>query len=152
MTLSESLTDICLELNNWFDRGQRCFGTFAVSNKELSGFSDKLKPGQFYRIIGSVFNDGVHQYGDADSALTDETFDGAVWAMSVKPDVLRLAAEIAAWRELYDKADSPTHSPISMESFGGYTRQLRGGMSGAENGVMTWQSVFAARLNQYRKF
>ena len=73
MTLSESLTDICLELNNWFDRGQRCFGTFAVSNKELSGFSDKLKPGQFYRIIGSVFNDGVHQYGDA--ALTGETFD-----------------------------------------------------------------------------
>lgn len=151
MTLSESLTDLCQELHNWFDRGRRYFGTFAVSNGTLSGFDGTLKAGQFYRIIGSVFNDGVYKYGDTGDVLTDETFDGAVWAMSAPPDVLRLATDIKAWRERYDNADSPALSPYSMEGYGGYTYQLRGGTSASGNGVLTWQTVFAERMNPYRK-
>lgn len=151
MTVSESMTDLCRELNNWFDRERRHFGTFAVSGGKLSGFDDKLKAGQFYRIIGSTFNDGVHQYG-ADGALTDESFDGAVWEMFVQSDVLRLAADIKAWRETYEAADSPALSPYSMESYGGYMYQMRGGMMDAGMGTVTWQSVFAARLSPFRKF
>ena len=108
--------------------------------------------GQFYRVIRSRFNDGVHKYGDEADVLTDETFDGAIWAMSVPPNILRLAKTIADWRELYETADSPAMSPVAMESYGGYTYQMRGGMTDAGNGVITWQSMFAAQLNAYRKF
>ena len=117
MKLSESLTDVCKELNNWFDRGRRYFGTFKIVSGNLTGFEDKLKQGQFYRVIGSDFNDGVRQFGDESDALTDETFDGAIWIMSVPPDVQRLAADIAAWRERYETTDSPALSPFAMESY-----------------------------------
>lgn len=150
MKLSESLTDVCKELNNWFDRGRRYFGTFKIVSGNLTGFEDKLKQGQFYRVIGSDFNDGVRQFGDESDALTDETFDGAIWIMSVPPDVQRLAADIAAWRERYETTDSPALSPFAMESYKNYMYQMRGALSN-EAAVITWQSVFALRLNQFRK-
>lgn len=152
MKVSESLTDVCKELNNWFDRGRRLFGTFTVSNGKLSGFDERLKPGQFYRVIKSAFNDGVHSYGDAGDILTDETFDGAVWIMFVPPNIIRLAKDIADWREVYEAKDSPALSPFAMESYKGYMYQMRGGMTDAGAGTQTWQSVFAARLNAERKF
>lgn len=152
MTISESLTDVCKELNNWYDRGQRFFGTFTVSNGKLSGFEERLKPGQFYRVVKSAFNDGVHRYGDAEDVLTDETFDGAVWIMFVPPNIQRLAKTIADWRDVNEAADSPALSPFAMESHGGYAYQMRGGMTDSGAGVMTWQIVFAAQLNAERKF
>lgn len=164
MTVSESLTDVCRELNNWFDRGQRYFGTFTIKFGCLRDFEDRLNPRQYYRVIGSAFNDGVHLYAPEGVIYTDqgepppcpaeynETFDGAVWAMSVPPNVVQLAREIADWRKQYEAADSPALSPFAMESYKGYTYQMRGGMTDSGTGVMTWQSVFAARLNAYRKF
>lgn len=168
MTVSESLTDICKEINNWYDRRQRHFGTFTIKFGNLLNFEDKLKPGQFYRVIGSTFHDGVHLYTrNADGTFYpepgaetesprpsafNETFDGAIWPMFVPPNIIRLAKDVAAWRELYENAESPALSPFAMESHGGYAYQMRGGMTDAGNGVITWQSVFAARLNAERKF
>ena len=62
------LTEICQYLKNWFNRGQKkIFGEFTIQNNQLN-ISD-IQTGQYYRIIGSVFNDGVHKKGS--EALID---------------------------------------------------------------------------------
>jgi hypothetical protein len=110
------LTELCQELHNWFDR-ERYTGTFTIEGGNIT--ADFLQTGQYFRIIGSIFNDGVFKYGDAD--LTDETFEGAVWALAIPAPVIKLATEIAAWRVKYEGADSAAMSPFNSESFGGYT-------------------------------
>ena len=58
------LTQICQYLRNWFVR-QQFFGTFVVEDGEIKyadGTALPLLPEQYYRVIGSVFNDGVKQY------------------------------------------------------------------------------------------
>lgn len=59
------LTEICQDLRNWFDRYMpKWYGTFEIKNHELVLKDDMtLQEGQYFRIVGSVFNDGVHQYG-----------------------------------------------------------------------------------------
>lgn len=105
-----------------------------------------LRAGQYFRIVGSVLNDGVYQYGDC--ALRDETFEGAVWAMAVPSEFLRLEEEIKAWRTQYENA---ANSPFQSESFAGYsyTKSSANGNSGGS--VTGWQGVFASRLNKWRK-
>lgn len=105
-----------------------------------------MRAGQYFRIVGSVLNDGVYQYGNC--ALRDETFEGAVWAMSVPAEFLRLEEEIKAWRTQYENA---ANSPFQSESFAGYsyTKSSANGNSGGS--VTGWQGVFASRLNKWRK-
>ncbi len=139
------LSEICKELNNWFDK-ERLFGTFTISDGAL--LDVPLIDGQYFRIVGSVLNDGVYQYksGSIITPLKNETFDGAVWLMAVPSDVLKLDADISAWVEKYSDAEN---SPYQSESFGGYSYSKASGSNG-ENGA-TWQSVFRARLNNWRK-
>lgn len=134
------LTNLCAELRNYFETKKR-FGTFTISGGSISP-SDFLQDGQYFRIVGSVFNDGVHRHPAHD--LTDETFDGAVWAMAVPPAVIDLAAEI----EEYNKSDAGKVSPFTSESFGGYTYTKATDANGAPIG---WKKAFASRLNKYRK-
>ena len=145
------LTELCQELKNWFDT-ERHFDTFTIEDGELD--LPFLLDGQYYRICGSVFNDGVHKYGDESDVLTDESFDGAVWAMAVPPAVVALDAEITAWQEKYGGVDSEAMSPFSSESFGGYSYN-KGSSSGSGNGnsgnASSWQNAFASRLNNWRK-
>lgn len=147
------MTELCQELRNWFDRDMKKWsGDFAVENGELSGFSELLKTGQYFRIIGSVFNDGVHKYGDAD--LTDETFTGSVWAMAVPPAVIALASDIEAWIAKYGSGDAVARSPFNSESFGGYSySKSAGGSSGDSSGSKggSWKAAFAYDLNRWRK-
>ena len=134
------LTNLCAELRNYFETKKR-FGTFTISGGSISP-SDFLQDGQYFRIVGSVFNDGVHRHPAHD--LTDETFDGAVWAMAVPPAVVELAAEI----EEYNKSDAGKPSSYISENFGGY------GYTKAtdENGLpVGWRSVFKSELNRWRK-
>ena len=134
------LTNLCAELRNYFETEKR-FGTFTISGGSISP-SDFLQDGQYFRIVGSVFNDGVHRHPAHD--LTDETFDGAVWAMAVPPAVVELAAEI----EEYNKSDAGKPSSYISENFGGY------GYTKAtdENGLpVGWRSVFKSELNRWRK-
>lgn len=85
------LTEICAELRNYFEVPDgRHFGKFEISGGSIAPL-DFLQDGQYFRIIGSVFNDGVYQYPAA--SLTDEVFYGAVWAMAVPPAVIALAAD-----------------------------------------------------------
>lgn len=136
------LTELCAEIRNYFlVSGGIHEGSFTVSGGTIAPL-DFLKEGQYFRIVGSVFNDGVHQYPAAD--LTDETFAGAVWAMAVPPSVIALAEEIEEWT----KSEAAKPSAFESESFGGYSYTRATDANGA---ALTWQSVFAKRLNKYRR-
>lgn len=149
------LTELCQEIRNWFEL-ERHFGVFKIEGGQLADVSF-LKDGQYFRIIGSVFNDGVHQYGsDNSDPLTDEEFKGAIWAMAVPPTVIALSEEIEAWVALYGGATSHAKSPYQSESFGGYSYSKGGGGGGngsssAAAGVPTWKAVFADELHRWRK-
>ena len=140
------LSELCQELKNWFCDIEKDVhqGTFAIESGMLP--LPFLQEGQYFRIVGSVFNDGVHKYGDADDILQDEEFTGAIWAMRIPSSVIDLAGEIDAWIE---KNGDTVVSPYQSESWGGYAYSLKSG--GGESGSLSWQSVFAGRLNRWRK-
>ena len=145
------LNELCNELNNWFDK-DRIFGVFKIVDGELTEMSDVLQDGQYFRIIGSVFNDGVYKHPAVN--LEDEEFEGAVWVMAVPPSVIALAKEIEDWQNKYGGIYSQAMSPFQSESFGGYSYTKKSGSSsnsGANTKLGTWQGAFSAKLNRYRR-
>ena len=136
------LEQVLRHLNNWF-LVEIHEGTFTVENGSIT--LPFLLTNQYFRICGSVFNDGLHKYPAAD--LTDETFTGTVWALAVPKAVVTLSEDIAAWEE---KNGEAVASPYQSESFGGYsyTKRSAGSDSGTLNG---WQDAFRGRLNDWRK-
>lgn len=139
------LEELMRECRNWFVAPNGVhLGTFTV--KEGSITLPFLVYGQYFRIVGSVFNDGVYEYGNF--YLQDETFEGAIWALSVPPAFIKLSEEIKSWRDQYENA---ANSPFQSESFAGYsyTKSSANGNSGGS--VTGWQGVFASRLNKWRK-
>ena len=150
-----ALSEICRELNNYFDKG-RLFGSFKIVDSAITYedgvMSDFLQDGQYFRIVGSVFNDGVHVFSSPIiEGLHDETFDGAIWAMAVPPDLIALSTEIDAWIAKYGGVDSAAMSPYNSESFGGYSYSKSSGASADGSSSGTWQSAFSARLSRWRK-
>ena len=136
------LTEICAELRNYFEvPNGRHFGKFTISGGSIAPL-DFLQEGQYFRIVGSVFNDGVCQYPA--TSLTDEVFEGAVWAMALPPSLIALTAEI----EEYNKSDAGKASPYISENFGGYGYTKATDANGAPIG---WKKAFASRLNKWRK-
>ena len=136
------LTELCAELRNYFEvPNGRHFGRFEISGGSIAPL-DFLQEGQYFRIVGSVFNDGVYQYPAA--SLTDEVFEGAVWAMAVPPTLIALSAEI----EEYNNSDAGKASPFTAESFGGYSYTKATDAVGSPIG---WQKAFESRLNKWRK-
>ena len=135
------LTEICDYLNNYF-WVKKIEGTFVIADGtiEITG----LKDGQYFRIMGSTFNNGVHLNPASD--LVDEEFKGTVWLMAVPQTVISLAGDIAAWQAQYGQANSAAMSPFNSESFSGYSYSKNG-----SGGAMSWQDAFSSRLNMYRK-
>ena len=137
----EVLEQVLRHIKNWFVLpGGAHPGRYQVRGGEIQ--LDFLARGQYFRVLGSVFNDGLYRWGPDMPLLEDEEFSGAVWALGVPKEVLALAGEIAAWREKYRET---AESPYASESFGGYS------YSKGEAGEKGWQGVFRARLNPYRK-
>ncbi len=138
------LEQVLLELHNWFRARDSLNGIhpgrYAVSGGSLT--LPFLQPGQYFRILGSLFNDGLHQYGPGPQGLRDEAFDGAVWALAIPEAVVELAGEIAAYQERYKDA---LGSPYQAEAFGGYSYSKADGAFGG------WQAAFRARLDPYRR-
>lgn len=134
------LETVLQNLNNWFlvPDGVHA-GEFTVQGGQLT--LPFLQTGQYFRVVGSVFNDGLHQYPVAD--LTDETFTGSVWALAVPKAVIELSEEIDAWQT---KNGDP--GPFTSESFGGYSYSKATNASGMAVG---WQDVFKSRLNDWRR-
>lgn len=150
------LSEVCRYLNNWFDC-ERLYGDFTISEGVLTGMEEKLQDGQYFRIIESVFNDGVYKYQSAIPAevereLDDETFKGSVWILKIPPDVIAISDEIDAWKEKYLGADSAALSPFQSESFGGYS-YTKGSTADGKNagGDWTQNSGFTSRLDAWRK-
>lgn len=136
------LEELLRALRNWFACG-KATGRIRVEGGALvppEGLS--LADGQYLRVQGSVFNDGLHRWPCTD--LTDEEFVGTVWALAVPRAVIDLADEIEAWQtEHAEELDSP----YASESFGGYSYTRVGG----NGSPITWRQQFKARLDPWRK-
>lgn len=158
------MTELCQNLKNWFDRDQKKWhGIITIRNNAIISFENKsrltaveplvLVENQYFRIVGSLFNDGVHKYLDAEDQLVDETFSGSIWAMAVPPAVIALCDDIQDWLDKYGGVNGVAMSPFSSESFGGYSysKSAGGYYSGGAGTGVTWQSMFASRLNTWRK-
>ena len=128
-------------IHNYFEK-EIIRGSFTISDGSLN--VDFLQNGQYFRVRGSVFNDGIHKYPSTD--LVDEVFDGEVWSLAVPPAVLRTVQEIEAWESKYGES---ALSPYSSESFGGYSYTKSVG-NGSGSGV-TWQDAFRSKLSAWRK-
>ena len=134
------LEAVLTHLHNWFPaKNGKHAGAFVIASGVLSP-DIGLMPGQYYRIRGSTFNDGLHYVGE--SALTDEACDGEVWALAIPRAVQELAGEVAAWVEKNPETDKVS------ESFGGYSYSRAQNASG---GVGGWQAAFSGRLNAWRR-
>lgn len=156
-----NITEICAEIRNYFppmnqrhDMSYIHRGKFTISGGSISP-SDFIKPNQYFRIVGSTFNDGVYQNKpETIEKLVDEEFSGAVWAMAVPSSFIELCKEIDEWRIKNESADSVNMSPFTSESFGGYSYSKSSGRSSesSESGnSVTWKSQFSSRLNAYRR-
>lgn len=130
------IDEICASLHNYF-AVDIVPGEYTVNDGEIT--LPFLAAGQFFRVVGSVFCDGVYRCGDKLPA--DETFDGAIWALAIPPAFEAVAAEIEEWKQ---KNAEVINSPYQSESFGGYSYT-----KGSDS--VSWQGVFAKRLNRWRK-
>lgn len=152
------LGELCAEIRNYFTEPEDIhLGIFSIVDGALASYGsiepdtqmDFLSEGQFFRIVGSVFNDGVYQYPATE--LHDEVFRGAVWPMRVPADIIALVQEIQNWKEKYMSVDSEAMSPYTSESFGGYSYTKSGASSEGQSGGISWVSAFNDRLGRYRK-
>lgn len=137
------LEQVLLSLRNWFVADKRTGRVRIEGGRLVPPAGLDLKEGQYIRITGSTFNDGLHSWPY--NGLTDEEFVGTVWALAVPRAVLDLADEIEAWRtEHRDELDGPYQS----ESFGGYSYTR---VMGADGRPLTWRDQFKARMDPWRK-
>lgn len=138
------LESVLRELNNWFQLRDACLkGPFEISGGSLPLSS--LPDGQFVRICGSVFNDGLHSVeGGAVTGLVDETFGGCVWPLAIPPAVQDLAEKA----QEYETAHADEERALKSESFGGYSYSKRDTLTGAP---WTWRDEYRAELDVWRK-
>ena len=107
---------------------------------------DFLKENQYFKIKGSIFNDGLHRYPD--NTLMDEEFQGEIWALAIPLAVIKIAEEIKTY---VDEYGSKIDGPYQSESFGGYSYSKSNGTDNHGNDINSWQSKFSNRLNHWRK-
>ena len=117
-------------------------GDFTIKGGELAPpYDGFLQNGQYFRIIGSVFNDGLHQWPT--STLSDEQFNGTIWTLAIPKSLINISSEMEEWQ-----SKNSNSGQYSSESFGGYSYTKATG----ENGKMlTVFDVFAEKLAPYRK-
>ena len=137
------LEQVLMNIRRWFPvEGGIHSGTFTIKDGGIT--LPFLADGQYFRICGSVFNDGLHQYNVLD--LVDETFNGTIWALAIPKAVIELADEIQKWQE---KNGEASVSPYQSESFGGYSYSKA--TEAETGGAVTWQSAFKQQLSAWRK-
>ena len=127
--------EMCASLRNYFALDP-ISGEFTIKDSDIT--VPGLVRGQYFRIDGSVFNDGVHRYGDI-RISAHGACARTISPMAVPPACGALASEIEEWKQ---KNAEVINSPYQSESFGGYSYT---------KGTASWQGVFAKRLNRWRK-
>ena len=145
------LEQVLYHIHNWF-----VYDTIGTGHCEIAGgslpASLSIPDGAWYRIQGSMLNDGLHQHPATD--LNDETFDGTVTVCAIPKALLNVVEDIADWIEHYNTArENLQDSPFASESFGGYSYSIRSDLTAnnASGGLTGWQAEFASRLNPWRK-
>lgn len=137
------LQEVLESIYNWFDVN-RVRDEFTVHDGTIS--VPDIQDGQFFRVVGSVFNDGLYRHPAHD--LTDEVFTGEVWIMAVPNEIIDIAEEVERWNAKYGDA---VNSPYQSESFGGYSYTKSQASYNGTSVPMDWRSVFKTRLNRWRK-
>ncbi len=139
------LERVCEHIHNWFtDPEDIRAGEYAIEGGSMD--LPFVLPGQYFRIVGSVMNDGVYLHPA--TGLADETFQGEIWPMKVPGAVRTLAAEIAAWQEKYGEAMA---SPYQSESVIGVYSYARSAGLERNAGADAWQGAFKGRLDAWRR-
>lgn len=145
------LEQILWHIHNWFDHG-----TFPVEGCSTEGgslpASVPIPEGAWYRIQGSLFNDGLHRMGEDE--LEGETFDGTVTVCAIPKALIDLAGEIADWIDDNAESDKAARQgPYQSESFDGYTytKKTDSRAQNGSGGLTGWQAAFASDLNPWRK-
>ena len=134
------LEQILMHLHNWFTVEVK-EGTFTIEGGSIA--LPFILSGQYFRICGSIFNDGLYQYPTY--GLTDETFSGTIWALAVPNTVIDLAAEMEEWQA---RNGDVAAGPYQSESFGGYSYSKA---TNANGGTVNVFDAYKSRLNQWRK-
>lgn len=141
-----TLNDYCADLKNYFvddfDTDLH-FGQFTIADEGIT--LDFLDTNQYFRIVGSKFNDGVYRY-DNKLSLVDETFSGAIWAMSVPPDFISAVQEAEQYL-----TDHPLGMEYQSESFGGYSYTRMSGGNSMASGFWYLPTTISQKLNKYRR-
>ena len=141
------LEEILRTLHNWFER-DGLVGDFTVAGGALLLPDGFLKDGQYFRVLGSTFNDGLHCWPASD--MMDEDFSGEVRALAVPPAVISLSQEVEEWVRSNRKA---LDAPYASESFGGYsyTKENVSVPQGGSYASSGWRAHFRDQLNQWRR-
>lgn len=136
------LEQVLGEIHNWFVR-EVIPGRFEVADGQLRMPGGRaLQDGQYLRVVGSVFADGLHQW-PVEDLPRDESFEGEVWALAVPQEVVDLAGVIDDW----DAKNAP--GPYVSESFGGYSYTRATNPSTGQ--AAGWHDRFRQELNRWRK-
>lgn len=140
------IDQVCALIHNWFceDADVRA-GDYTVEDGALD--VDFLLPGQYFRVVGSVFNDGVWKYPAEDMA--DETFTGEIWPMRLPRDFVALCAEIETWQGKYGAAMLSPYTNESVIGVYSYTKAATG--TGGAYSATAWADAFKVKLNRWRK-
>lgn len=141
------LEEILAFIHNYFVK-EIYKGSFKISDGQL--LCSFLQDGQYFRILGSIFNDGIHQYPACD--LRDESFCGEIQAMAVPPAVIAIADEIEDWQMKYEAEILKPYSSENLQGVYSYTKATNN-KSGNKSGstTVTWRDIFGTRLNKWRK-
>lgn len=114
-------------------------GNFSISGNTVAPIT--IAENQWFRISGSLYNDGVYQYSD-DLELTDEDFNGEIWLLAIPKSLISIFEEIQAWQ-----SENGKPSAFQSESFGGYSYSR----ASVDGKPITWQTAFADRLKRWKK-
>lgn len=143
------LEQVLYHLHNWFGRASISATGCTIADGALpASIASSMVEGAWYRIEGSLLNDGLHKHPADD--LQDETFDGTITMLAIPKALLLVVEDIGAWQTANGDA---VDGPYASESFGGYSYTLRSdGSSGAGGGGLSgWRLAFRDRLNPWRK-
>lgn len=135
--MTDTLELVLANIHNWFET-DRVAGQYTIVDGALS--LPFALDGQYIRIVGSTFNDGLYQ--NPATNLKDETFNGEVWTLAIPEAVQSIAEEVTAYR------DANPAGGYTSESFGGYSYSKATDQNGAP---LTWQAAFRSALNPWRK-
>lgn len=138
------ITPICHSVNNYFPKEIKT-GEFELTT-ETAPVS--MLDGQYFRVKGSILNDGVYQ-NNAESLATivPETFKGTITLMAVPKDFIGLCNEIDSFNaKIFELGMADTG--FTSESFGGYSYSKAANLSGA---LQQQYNGIVKRLSAYRR-